>query len=176
MTTGPESKRRLVGTEASPARRRHRDPGLTRAISELGKIPKTLHLLNYIRDEGYRRRILTQLNRTESRHKWARELCHGQRGQIRKRYREGQEDQLNALGLVLNGMVLWNTLYMDQALLHLKARGIATRPADIARLSPLEHRTINLLGRYTFSLPETIAKGELRPLRQPDDLEASRIP
>ncbi|HAJ6425286.1 TPA: hypothetical protein HNC29_24105, partial [Escherichia coli] len=31
-------------------------------------INKTLYLLNYIDDEDYRRRILTQLNRGESRH------------------------------------------------------------------------------------------------------------
>ncbi|TPW88187.1 Tn3 family transposase, partial [Proteus mirabilis] len=29
-------------------------------------------------------------------------ICYGQRGEIRKRYREGQEDQLGALGLVTN--------------------------------------------------------------------------
>lgn len=73
---------------------------------------KTLYLLNYIDDEDYRRRILTQLNRGEGRHVVARAICYGQRGEIRKRYREGQEDQLGALGLVTNVVVLWNTLYM----------------------------------------------------------------
>lgn len=43
------------------------------------------------------RRILTQLNRTESRHALAqaRAVFHGQQGQLRQRYREGQEDQLS---------------------------------------------------------------------------------
>ncbi|CDL57187.1 Mobile element protein [Klebsiella pneumoniae] len=31
----------------------------------MGRINKTLYLLNYIDDEDYRRRILTQLNRGE---------------------------------------------------------------------------------------------------------------
>ncbi len=31
------------------------------------------------------------------------------RGEIHKRYREGQEDQLGALGLVTNAVILWNT-------------------------------------------------------------------
>jgi TnpA family transposase len=35
---------------------------LARAIADLGRIPKTLHLLRLIDDEGYRRSILTQLN------------------------------------------------------------------------------------------------------------------
>ncbi len=38
-------------------------PTIARAIGELGKITKTLYLLNYVDDEAYRRRILTQLNR-----------------------------------------------------------------------------------------------------------------
>jgi TnpA family transposase len=29
--------------------------------------------------------------------------------QIDARYREGQEDQLGAIGLVLNALILWNT-------------------------------------------------------------------
>ncbi|SUY95383.1 Transposase and inactivated derivatives, TnpA family [Citrobacter freundii] len=73
---------------------------------EVGRVNKTLYLLNYIDDEDYRRRILTQLNRGEGRHAVARAICYGQRGEIRKRYREGQEDQLGALGLVTNAVVL----------------------------------------------------------------------
>jgi len=36
---------------------------LAQAIIDLGRINKTLYLLNYIDDEDYRRRILNQLNR-----------------------------------------------------------------------------------------------------------------
>ncbi len=52
-----------------------RPSGLTQAIIEVGRINKTLYLLNYIDDEDYRRRILTQLNRGESRHAVARAIC-----------------------------------------------------------------------------------------------------
>ncbi len=38
---------------------------------------------------------------------------------------------------------------------------------DIARLSPLGRKYINVLGRYYFSLAEPILKGELRSLRDP---------
>ena len=69
-----------------------RPSGLTQAIIEAGKINKTLYLLNYIDDEDYRRRILTQLNRGESRHAVARAICHGQKGEIRKCYQDGQEE------------------------------------------------------------------------------------
>jgi len=37
----------------------------------------------------------------------------------------------------------------------------------VARLSPLGFDHINMLGRYAFILPDPIARGELRPLRDP---------
>ena len=63
---------------------------LGRAIKELGRIAKTLYLLNYVDDEAYRPRILTQLNRGEGRHGLARVIFHGQKGELRQGYREGQ--------------------------------------------------------------------------------------
>lgn len=140
---------------------------LAKALGELGRIIKTLYLLSYIDDETYRRRILTQINRGESRHSLSRTVFHGQRGEIRQRYREGQEDQLGALGLVVNVIVLWNTYYMDAAVNKLCSLGQATHREDIARLSPLGRKHINMLGRYYFLLAEPILKGELRSLRDP---------
>jgi TnpA family transposase len=141
---------------------------LGRAIGELGRIAKTLYLLNYVDDEAYRRRILTQLNRGEGRHALARVTFHGQKGELRQRYREGQEDQLSALGLVVNASILWNTYYMDAALTSLRQEQSVSQE-DLARLSPLGHAHINMLGRYQFSLPLAVIEGKMRPLRDPND-------
>ena len=146
-----------------------RPSSLTKAIIEAGRINKTLYLLNYIDDEDYRRRILTQLNRGEGRHAVARVICHGQRGEIRKRYREGQEDQLGALGLVTNAVVLWNTLYMQAALDHLRQQPQEIREEDEKRLSPLLYGHVNVLGHYSFTLAEQVMMGQLRPLNQPSE-------
>ena len=55
------------------------------------------------------------------------------------------------------------TVYTQAALDHLVANGYPLDPADIARLSPLGHPTINLDGHYrTTSHPPTTG---LRPLR-----------
>jgi hypothetical protein len=96
-----------------------------------------------------------------------RAVFHGKRGELRQRYREGQEDQLGALGLVVNMIVLWNTIYMEAALNQLRLEGYQVYEADVAKLSPLIHDHINMLGRYSFAMPETVARGELRPLRNP---------
>ena len=140
---------------------------LARALEEWGRVVKSLYLLSYIDDEAYRRRILVQLNRGEGRHQLARAVFHGKRGELRQRYREGQEDQLGALGLVVNVIVLWKTIYMDAALNQLRAEGFDVRAEDVARLSPLGFEHINMLGRYAFTLPDAVARGELRPLRNP---------
>lgn len=79
---------------------------LAQALAEFGRIEKTLHTLTYIDDESKRRATLVQLNRGEGRHSLARAVFHGKRGELRQRYREGQEDQLGALGLVVNIIVL----------------------------------------------------------------------
>ena len=145
---------------------------LAQAIAEYGRIDKTIHTLTYIDDEAKRRGTLTQLNRGEGRHSVARAVFHGRRGELRQHYREGQEDQLGALGLVLNMIVLWNTIYMEAALNQLRAEGYPVNEADVARLSPLVHEHINMLGRYSFSVPDAVAKGGLRPLRDPADSDS----
>ena len=75
---------------------------MAQAIAEFGRIDKTLYTLMYIDDEAMRRSALSQLNRGEGRHSLARAVFHGKRGELRQHYREGQEDQLGALGLVLS--------------------------------------------------------------------------
>ena len=45
------------------------------------------------------------------------------------------------------------------------------RLATGGRLSPLTFDHINFLGRYAFALPESVAHGQLRPLRSPDAFE-----
>jgi hypothetical protein len=107
---------RMFGREGRPT-------PLGQAFAEYGRIAKTLHLLAVIDpvDDTYRRRVNRQLTIQEARHTLARDVCHGRRGRIHQAYREGQEDQLGSLGLVLNAVVLWNSRYLDAAMTHLRA-------------------------------------------------------
>jgi hypothetical protein len=77
------------------------------------------------------------------------------------------EDQLGALGLVLNRVVLWNTLYIDKALDQLRAQGYPVFDEDVARLSPFMRDHINVNGTYSFLLPDLGPTG-WRELRDPD--------
>jgi Tn3 transposase DDE domain len=102
------------------------------------------------------RRILTQLNRGESRHALARDVCHGYRGELRQRYRQGQEEQLAALGLIVNAIVLYNTIYTQRALDHLAATGLQLDDVEVERLSPLGSDHLTLTGRYRIALAEAL--------------------
>lgn len=74
-------------------------------------------------DDTYRRQMNRQLTVQESRHKLARDVCHGKRGTIHQAYRDGVEDQLGTLGLVLNAIVLLTHRYIDAAVAQLRAGG-----------------------------------------------------
>jgi TnpA family transposase len=134
---------------------------------ELGRVIKSIHMLDHLDDADKRRRILTQLNRQELRHRLARRVCHGNRGELGAGCREGQEDALGALDLVLNVIALWNATCMQAVVERLQAERHPVDPADLARVSRLAHRHINLLGRYAFTVPEAVANEELRLLRNP---------
>ncbi len=104
-----------------------RPTAIARTLAELGRIIKTLHMLGYIDSEERRRRILTQLNRQKFRHRLARRVCDGDRGEIRKVYRQEQEEQLGALGLTLNAIALWNTTYTEAAMIRFFSKSVQSR-------------------------------------------------
>ena len=137
---------------------------LGRAIAELGRVAKTLHLLAWIDSEQLRRETGVGLNRHESRHSVARVIFHGNEGQLRQPYRDGQEDQLGALGFALNALVLWNAQYLDDAIAQLRATGHQITDEDLRRLSPLQHEHIKMLGHFPFTLPHELVDGHRRQL------------
>jgi TnpA family transposase len=151
---------RMLGRDGRPT-------PLGQAFAEYGRIAKTQHLLAMVDplDDTHRRAVNTQTTVQESRHRLARKICHGKRGLIYQRYREGQENQLGALGIVLNAVTLWNTRYLDAAVGQLRTQGHPVSEQDAARLSPLGHAHVNELGRYAF--PALTPDADLRPLRDP---------
>ena len=53
--------------------------------------------------------------------------------------------------------------FRDQDLLDAVETGLARDRV----LNPHVHEHINMLGRYSFAVPESVSRGELRPLRNP---------
>jgi Domain of unknown function (DUF4158)/Tn3 transposase DDE domain len=81
--------------------------------------------------------------------------------------RSSQLVRLRAGPLTVSGPSLVKAI--GAALNRLRTEGYPVKDEDSYRLSPLQHENINMLGRYSFSMPDAVAKGELRPLRNPED-------
>ncbi|MEE3067426.1 MAG: Tn3 family transposase [Actinomycetota bacterium] len=150
---------RMISRDGQPT-------ALGQAIAHFGRIFKTLHILRLADDEPYRREGKAQSNLVEGRHDLARTIYHGRKGEMTRAYYEGMEDQLSALGLVLNCVVVWNTVYENRALAALRAGGYPVLDTDVERLSAFVRAHIGIDGHYSFHLPDP--SGVHRPLRDPD--------
>ncbi|TLF80211.1 hypothetical protein FE391_08380 [Nonomuraea sp. KC401] len=80
------------------------------------------------------------------------------------------ENQLGALGLGLNAITWWNSLYIDAAVAQLQAGGLGISREIKARLSPLVFKHINFHGSCPFHRPH-LEEGRLRDLRDPNAAE-----
>jgi TnpA family transposase len=99
---------------------------------------------------------------------WVNTCSMGAGASCAGRITRGMEDQLGALGLVINCITLWNTVYIDRILTTLRDSGYDVRDADVARLHPYPYAHINVHGHYAFR-PSNLAAGiGRRPLRDID--------
>jgi hypothetical protein len=89
------------------------------------------------------------------------------KGELFHRYERGLENQLGVLGLVLNCVVLWTTVYLNAAIEQLKTQDYPVRKEDVARLSPFVRKHLGVHGTYSFALPD-LEPGAIRELRDPD--------
>jgi len=78
----------------------HKESGLYKALREVGRIAKTMFLLDYFTQRELRHRIQAGLNRVESYHALVRALFVGQSGEIRLRDLEAQLNRASCLQLV----------------------------------------------------------------------------
>jgi Tn3 transposase DDE domain len=135
---------------------------LQQAIQELGRIGKTGHILHYVDDPPFRRRVLVGLNKGESLHSLARDISVGHQGRFTDRSYEAQLNRASALSLVINAIVVWNTRHFERAQAKLLEQGVQVDESAWQPLSPLAWKHINLVGSYHFS--DVHLQGEFRPL------------
>jgi hypothetical protein len=76
------------------------------------------------------------------------------------------EDELGALDLARNAVVLFNSLYIDPPVKQLASDGFPVTDELLARLSPLQYDHIDFLGRYAFTRPAVPERCPLRDRTQ----------
>jgi TnpA family transposase len=141
---------------------------LTRVLQELGKLEKTIFILRYIQDPVFRRYINQQLNKGEQLHSLRQFVHFANEGKIRSHLEEEQINEASCLNLIVNAIVLWNTIYMQAVVIEqLRKEGYQIKDDDLKHLGPARYEHINPYGHYTFNVQQELQRKGLRPLRNP---------
>ncbi len=144
-----------------------RQNGLAVALRELGRIERTLFILDWPQSVELRRRVNAGLNKGEARNALARAVFFYRLGELRDRALEQQRYRASGLNLVTAAIVLWNTVYLQRAARVLQRRNPASDESLLRYLSPLGWEHINLTGDYVWRQDRTHSPGKFRPLRVP---------
>ncbi|MDP4087281.1 MAG: Tn3 family transposase [Bacillota bacterium] len=141
-----------------------RQNSLATALREMGRIEKTIFILNYISDESLRRKIQRGLNKGEAMNGLARAIFFGKQGEIRERTIQHQLQRASALNIIINAISIWNTLHLTKAVEYQKRAGSFNEDL-LHHISPLGWEHINLLGEYHFNSDKVVSLDSLRPLK-----------
>jgi hypothetical protein len=137
---------------------------VSRALREIGRIERTLFMIEWYSRPELRDRCRVGLNKGEASNKLARAVFFHERGEIRDGSFESQAFRASGLNLVVSAIVLWNTAYLLRAVESLRAEG-QELPDDLIRhISPQIWEHINLTGIYDWRR-EPQPKDTFRSLR-----------
>jgi TnpA family transposase len=138
---------------------------LAQALQEYGRLVRTLHVLRWYANNEDRRRVMRQLNKGEALHDLRAYLMIANKGHLRRKRGDELVNQASCLNLVTNAVILWNTVYMAEAVAQLKREGYPVNESDLAHIWPSRYEHINVYGRYHFNIEEARRRKGLRPLR-----------
>jgi Tn3 transposase DDE domain len=142
-----------------------RQNGLALALREIGRIERTLFMLDWLELPGLRRQATVELNKGEARNALTRAVCFHRLGRLRDRAVEAQQYRASGLALVTAAIALWNTVYLDRALNDLRCSGEMIPEALLAHLAPVGWQHINLTGDYLWDADIGLAPDGFRALR-----------
>lgn len=142
---------------------------LAKALRELGRIERTLFMIEWYSSPALRRRCQAGLNKGEAAHKLKRAVFFHERGEIRDRSFDSQAFRASGLNLVVSAIIHWNTVYLSRATAHLRQKGRNIPDALLKHVSPLSWEHINLTGIYSWDTEQQMTEG-FRPLRLPGRL------
>jgi TnpA family transposase len=143
-----------------------RQNGLAVALRELGRIERSLFMLDWMQHVELRRRVQVGLNKGEAKNALARAVFLNRLGEVRDRSFENQRYRASGLNLVVAAIVLWNTVYIERAVQSLRDSGKQIDETLLSHLSPLGWEHILLTGDYIWPQTQAIIQGRFRPLRK----------
>jgi len=142
---------------------------LYQAVTEIGKIEKTLFILHLLGDPAFQRGQLIGLNKGESVQGTARVLFSSRRGELYAYTLEAQAYRTSCLMLLVSLLCSWNTVYLGQAREYMATIGEPTDDEYWRHVSPARWKHINLIGYFNFDFTDLYPLNRLRPIRlQPE--------
>ena len=139
-----------------------RQNGLGLALREIGRIERTLFILDWFELPGLRRQATVELNKGEARNALARAVCFHRLGRLRDRAAGAQQYRASGLALVTTAIALWNTVYLGRALDELRRSGEIVPDPLLAHLAPVGWQHINLTGDYLWDSDSNLGPGSFR--------------
>ena len=129
---------------------RPRQHDLAVALREIGRIERTLFIIEWLLDSDMQRRAQIGLNKGEAHHALKSALRIGRQGEIRDRTTEGQHFRIAGLNLLTAIIIYWNTKQLGIAVAQRKKAGLETPEYLLAHISPLGWAHIILTGEYRW--------------------------
>lgn len=133
------------------------------ALQELGRIERTLFMLDWLESSHLRQRCQAGLNKSEQRHALAQAVFTFKQGRIADRSHDAQQFRASGLNLVIAAIVYWNSTYIADAVAHLRTGGQAVPDELLAHTSPLTWEHIGFSGDFLWDRAAATA-GRRRPL------------
>ncbi|SDQ28753.1 Tn3 family transposase [Pseudovibrio sp. Tun.PSC04-5.I4] len=127
-----------------------RQHDLAIALREVGRVERTLFIIEWVLDTSMQRRAQIGLNKGESHHALKNALRIGRQGEIRDRTTEGQHYRMAGLNLLAAIIIYWNTDQLGKAVAQRKRRGLDCSPELLAHISPLGWAHILITGEYRW--------------------------
>lgn len=122
------------------------------AFRELGRVIRTMFLLDYINDIELRRTIQAATNKSEQFNDFVQWLFFGGEGVIAQNLRHEQRKIVKYNHLAANMVILYNVQTMSRVLKELQLQGVAIDAEVLRALSPYRKGHINRLGEYWLDL------------------------
>jgi TnpA family transposase len=133
------------------------------ALQELGRIERTLFMLDWLESPQLRQLCQAGLNKSEQRHALAQVICTFKQGRIADRGLDAQEFRASGLNLVIAAIVYWNSTYLADVIEHLRRQRHPVPLEMLAHTSPLTWEHIGFSGDFLWDQAAATA-GQRRPL------------
>lgn len=125
---------------------------LYQAFRELGRVVRTVFLLQYISDVTLRHQISATTNKMESFNGFCKWLFFGGEGIISSKHPIEQEKRIKYNHLIANAVILQNVVDMTGVLRQLTHEDYAVNPETLGTLSPYLTEHIQRFGSYVLDM------------------------